>query len=122
MRVQSIAVTLAFAAAAAGCAGMITGGPLVSDPNGPTAQITIVNQTPGEINVVLLSRCSASTYGLNRLPKDMAIPAGNRYSFTVSPGCWDVAAGRVGYGDVRERFDTVRAGSTATFTVDGGAR
>jgi hypothetical protein len=120
MRVRLIVATLAFATAAAGCAGMITGGPLVSDPNGPTAQITIVNQSQQGINVVLLSRCSASTYGLNRLPKDMGIPAGNRYSFTVSPGCWDVVAGRTGYGDVRERFETVTAGSTATFTVTGG--
>ncbi|HEX8394354.1 MAG TPA: hypothetical protein VF665_18560 [Longimicrobium sp.] len=121
MRFLQLAAALAICTGAAGCAGMITGGPLVSDPDGPTGQIVIQNRSRQDINVVLLSRCSASSYGLNRLPRDMAIPSGGEYAFTVSPGCWDASVGRTGYGDVRHRFPAVPANGSASFAVTGGA-
>lgn len=71
---------------------LVTGGPLLR-PGEPTGAIDVGNASGGQINVVLVSACSASTYGLNRLPSGMAIPAGGTYRFTVSAGCWDVAAG-----------------------------
>lgn len=77
----------------ASCASdLVTGGPLLR-PGEPTGAIDVGNASGGQINVVLISACSASTYGLNRLPSGMAIPAGASYRFPVSAGCWDVAAG-----------------------------
>ncbi len=78
---------------AAACASdLLTGGPLLRDGE-PVGAIDVANGSGGSINVVLISACSASTYGLNRLPSGAAIPAGGTYRFNVSAGCWDVAAG-----------------------------
>lgn len=96
-------ITIARAALIAGallltasCASdLVTGGPLVR-PGEPVGAIDVGNASGGQINVVLISACSASTYGLNRLPSGMAIPSGGTYRFPVSAGCWDVAAGSTG--------------------------
>lgn len=110
------AVALSFAALS-GCASLITGGELVR-PGEPTGSLVIRNVSRGNaIDVVLVSTCSASTYGLNRLPSGYSIPAGGSYTFTVSAGCWDVGAGEVlsqnswteGYARV-----TVAPGQTTT--------
>jgi hypothetical protein len=116
LRAAALALTLA-ALPAGGCASMITGGPLVTGTR-PTAQIVIDNQSGVGVNVVLLSTCSASTYGLNRLPSGLTIPYGGSHGFTVDAGCWDVAVGRVGYGDTRERID-VPANTRYVLTVPG---
>ena len=109
-------LTIAAAAAAlSGCAGMITGGELLR-PGEPTGYIQVVNQTRGVVNAVLISSCDASTYGLNRLPGGVTIAQGSSYSFQVSAGCWDVAAGTTGVGDARQRFN-VPAGGTFRYTV-----
>jgi hypothetical protein len=77
----------------ASCASdLVTGGPLLRAGE-PVGAIDVGNGSGGQINVVLISACSASTYGLNRLPSGMAIPSGGSYRFPVSAGCWDVAAG-----------------------------
>lgn len=77
----------------ASCASdLVTGGPLLRAGE-PVGAIDVGNASGGQINVVLISACSASTYGLNRLPSGMAIPSGGSYRFPVSAGCWDVAAG-----------------------------
>ena len=77
----------------ASCASdLLTGGPLLREGE-PIGAIDVGNASGGAINVVLISACSASTYGLNRLPSGSAIPSGGSYRFTVSAGCWDVAAG-----------------------------
>lgn len=77
----------------ASCASdLVTGGPLLR-PGEPVGAIDVGNASGGQINVVLISACSASTYGLNRLPSGMAIPSSGTYRFEVSAGCWDVAAG-----------------------------
>lgn len=99
----------------AGCAGMITGGPLIREGE-PTGIIEVVNGSQRSVDVVLISACSASTYGLNRLPSGTAIPPGRSYRFTVSAGCWDVGAGVVGYGDAFQRMD-VRPGGGVRYTV-----
>jgi hypothetical protein len=100
---KNLLVIAAAAIALSGCAGMITGGELIR-PGEPTARIRIENFTSGPVNAVLISACSASTYGLNRLPSGVSIPPGRSYDFTVSAGCWDVAAGTIGVGDARERI------------------
>jgi len=103
------AAAVAALVATGGCASLITGGELIR-PGEPTGTIRITNVSHGPINVVLISDCSASTYGLNRLPSGMAIPQGRSYDFTVSAGCWDVAAGIVGYGDARRRMQIAPGG------------
>ena len=80
----------------ASCASnLVTGGPRLR-PGEPVGAIDVGNASGGQINVVLISACSASTYGLNRLPSGMAIPSGGSYRFPVSAGCWDIAAGNTG--------------------------
>lgn len=114
------ALRLAPLFALAGCASMITGGPLVTDPNGPIGEIAVANNSRQRIDVVLISRCSASTYGLNRMGRGESIPSGQTKRFPVTPGCYDVAAGVVGYGEVRQRFPTVAANGVVTLNVGGG--
>jgi hypothetical protein len=90
-------VRFALAAAAlfftGGCVSdLVTGGPLLR-PGEPTGALIVANGSRAPMNVVLISACSASTYGLNRLPSGAYIPPGSSYTFTVSAGCWDVAGG-----------------------------
>ncbi len=114
-RITRAALAVSLAALLSGCAGMITGGPLIR-PGEPTGIIEVNNQTRQGLNVVLISACSASTYGLNRLPENTAIPPGRSYQFTVSAGCWDVDAGAIGVGEARQRMQ-VGAGQVSRYTV-----
>lgn len=101
----------------AACSGdaWITGGELV-EPGTATGTIEVVNATNDQLHAVLISNCNANTYGLNRLPEGMAIPAGGRYQWTVSAGCWDVDAGTFYKGEARQRM-TVAAGGITRYTV-----
>lgn len=103
--------------ALAGCSGdaWITGGELIR-PGEPTGTITVINNTSRYIDVILISECNASTYGLDRLPENVSLATGQSYSFTVSAGCWDVDAGSIGYGEARQRM-TVAAGGITEYTV-----
>lgn len=69
----------------ASCASdLVTGGPLVR-PGEPVGAIDVANASGGQINVVLISACSASTYGLNRLPSNSAIPSGQAIDSRCRP-------------------------------------
>lgn len=92
MKLLRMALAGASLLLAASCASMVTGGPLIRDGE-PIGAIDVGNGSGGAINVVLISACSASTYGLNRLPSGTVIASGGSYRFAVSAGCWDVAAG-----------------------------
>lgn len=110
------AVALVAVVALGGCGSdLVTGGPLVR-PGEPLAAIRVINATGDQLHAVLISDCSASTYGLNRLPSGMAIPAGGAYDFTVSAGCWDVAGGTFGVGDARGRL-RVGPGQTSVLRI-----
>lgn len=100
----------------AGCG--LTGGALVTG-RVPTGTILIENQSSLPIDVVLLSRCRSSTYGLNRIDRSEPIPSGYYRPFTVDAGCWSIAVGRVGYGDTR-RSEEIRPGGTFRFTITDG--
>jgi hypothetical protein len=113
IQIAAIAALLA----TTGCASLITGGDLIR-PGEPTGTIRVSNASSGAINVVLISDCGASTYGLNRLPAGQAIPRGGSYDFTVSAGCWDGAAGIIGYGETRRRMQ-IEAGGGVEWTVTG---
>lgn len=76
----------------------------------------IVNNSSNVIDVVSISDCDASTYGLNRMPSNDEIPPGKTYAFTVSAGCWDVDAGSIGVGEARKRM-TVAANGITRYTV-----
>ena len=115
MKIWKIAAATLLALALTACAGMITGGPLIR-PGEPVGAIEVVNGSNRMVDVVLISACSASTYGLNRLPSGSAIPPGRSYTFTVSAGCWDVGAGVVGFGDAYQRMQ-VRPGGRVRYTV-----
>lgn len=95
LRAAAAATIIGLAGGLGGCASLITGGDLIR-PGEPTGGLEIRNVSRGNsIDVVLVSTCSASTYGLNRLPSGTRIPPGGSYTFTVSAGCWDVGAGEV---------------------------
>ncbi len=95
LRAAAAATIIGLAGGLGGCASLITGGELIR-PGEPTGALVVrnVSQT-NSIDVVLVSDCSAHTYGLNRLPSGYSIPPGGSYTFTVSAGCWDVGAGEV---------------------------
>jgi hypothetical protein len=111
-----LACALGATALSAGCASMITGGPLVR-PNTATGYINIQNNTRLVQNVVLISACSASTYGLNRLPSGMGIRPGGSYRFQVSAGCWDVGVGETMMGNEGYRRISVPANTVYTLNV-----
>ena len=113
-----IALLLSVVLLASGCANLLTGGPLVRDGE-PTGTIVVENASRVTLNVVLISTCSASTYGLNRLPRGTGIPPGARYPFTVSAGCWDVDAGSTATGGEARQRMSVAAGGTTVYTVTG---
>ena len=116
LRMAASAAGLLFVA---GCSGdaWITGGELIR-PGEPTGTITVVNGTSRVIDVILISECGASTYGLDRLPDTVALGSGQSYSFTVSAGCWDVDAGSVGYGEARQRLSVAANGITEYTVTD----
>lgn len=95
LRAAASAAIIGLAGSLGGCASLITGGELIR-PGEPTGALEIRNVSQANsIDVVLVSTCSASTYGLNRLPSGYSIPPGRSHTFTVSAGCWDVGAGEV---------------------------
>ncbi len=103
---------------AAGCADLLTGGPLIR-PGEPTGIIQVQNASSNHVTAVLISACEMSSYGLNRLPEGVSIAPGRFYNFTVSAGCWDVSAGygtATGYAEARERMQ-VRGGGGVRYTV-----
>jgi hypothetical protein len=103
MRAALAGVGLMFVAS---CASMVTGGPLVR-PGEPVGAIDVYNGSSATVTSVLISDCSASTYGLNRMPEGTTIRPGQSYRFTVSTGCWDIMAGygmSNGYAAARDRI------------------
>jgi len=114
--IRAAAAVLAIAAVT-GCASMVTGGPLIR-PGEPTGIIRVSNGSRYMVDVVLISACNVSTYGLNRLPSGTGIAPGRSYDFTVSAGCWDVAAGSMSGGgqEARERMH-IPAGGGTNYTV-----
>lgn len=111
--------TWVIAAAALGLAGcssdIVTGGPLLR-PGEPTGVIQVYNASGVTVHNVLISTCSASTYGLNRMARGETIPSGGSREFVVSAGCWDVDAGSTGYGEARQRMQ-VAPGRRTRYTV-----
>lgn len=101
------------------CASLVTGGPLIREGE-PTGVIRVENGSSQIITVILISDCSASTYGLNRLPEGVTVPRGRYYDFTVSAGCWDVKAGwgisQSEYAAATERMH-IPAGGGTRYTV-----
>ena len=116
-RILRSAAILAMAGSLTACASLITGGPLIR-PNEPTGYINLINNTGLNQNVVLISACSASTYGLNRLPDGYGIPAGGAYRFEVSAGCWDVGVGETMLGSEGYRRLTVPANTVVNLNVN----
>lgn len=114
-RLPPLALVLSASALLTACASLITGGELIR-PGEPTGGIAVYNQTRQPLGVVLISACSASSYGLNRLPQGVSIPQGRSYTFEVSAGCWDVDAGAIGVGEARQRL-SVSAGRITRYTV-----
>ncbi len=103
----------------AACSGdaWITGGDLIR-PGEATGTIEVVNDTSDVIDVVLISNCDASTYGLNRMADGVYIASGSSMNFTVSAGCWDVDAGTFGVGEARKRM-SVAPGGVTRYTING---
>jgi hypothetical protein len=112
---RTVIASLLLTLCAGGCASLVTGGPLIRNPNDPTGQIVIQNRSSVPVRSVLISPCSASSYGLNRLSKGGSVPAGSSVSFTVSAGCWDVMAGNSNSAP-RRRLQ-VAADAQAVYTI-----
>lgn len=113
-------VSLAVAAGLlAGCGGL-DGGDLIR-AGAPTGQILVVNGSSSTLTAITVSTCENFTHGLNRLPSGTTIQPGERYSFTVSNGCYDVQAGYgwgTGYALADFNDIYVPAGGVYTLTVN----
>lgn len=101
-----------------GCASLITGGPLVR-PGEPTGTLVVVNGSASTIvDVVLISDCNASSYGLNRLPSGTRIYPGQSFKFRLSAGCWDVNVGSTyGHQEAAQRL-SIRPNAVMQYTVE----
>ena len=110
------ALALACVAVLSACSSLITGGDLIR-PGEATGTIEVINNTGGTLDVVLISECDASTYGLDRMGDTEVIPHGASRAFTVSAGCWDVDAGAFGVGEARQRM-TVAPGGITQYTIN----
>ena len=110
------ALALACVAVLSACSSLITGGDLIR-PGEATGTIEVINNTGGTLDVVLISECNASTYGLDRMGENEVIPHGASRAFTVSAGCWDVDAGAFGVGEARQRM-TVAPGGITQYTIN----
>lgn len=118
-RALMAAALLGLAATTTGCESLITGGDLIREGL-PMSRFTFENRSSQPFDVILISTCEASSYGLNRLPSGVVIRQGQSYTWDVSAGCYDVAAGAIGVGDTRKRIN-IPAGRTLTLFYDGGA-
>lgn len=98
------------------CESLVTGGPLLR-PGEPTGIIRVTNGSSHTVDNVLISECSAGTYGLNRMVTGEKIQPGQSRDFTVSAGCWDVDAGSYAGGEARQRMQ-VEAGGGVNYTVN----
>ena len=114
-RLFRLAAIAVFGLCLTACAGL-DGGPLVR-PGEPVGQIEVQNRSQYTLTAVLISECSNSTYGFNRLPSGVTIPPGRSYRFTVSAGCWDVGTG-LAYRDAYQRVQ-VRPGRVTRWGVTG---
>lgn len=109
------------AAALAGCASLVTGGDLVREGE-PPGTLVFENTSSQPIDTILISTCSAASYGLDRLPNGVTVYPGQSYEWTVSGGCYDVMAGAVGVGSTSGERITVPAGRRFVLTYDGQDR
>ena len=113
MQIRRWAILAAMSWGLTACA-TLTGGPLIR-PGEPVGFIDVVNGSSMSLTSVLISDCSAMSYGLNRLPNGVTIPPGRSYRFTVSAGCWDIGTG-LAYHEAYQRI-TVRPGGGFRWTV-----
>ena len=113
------AMALSLLAATSGCASLITGGDLVREGEA-TGTLLFVNQSPNEtFDTFLISTCDASSYGLDRLPNGVIVGPGQSYEWTVSRGCYDLMAGRVGFGSTPGSKVRVDANRTTIIQYTG---
>ncbi|MEM1163050.1 MAG: hypothetical protein AAGJ28_19150 [Pseudomonadota bacterium] len=91
-------------------------------PGVPTGTFVMFNQGNAAITAVTISTCEANSHGLNRLQDGYVIQPGRGARFTLSAGCYDVAAG-YGLGDrsyaYAQRRLTVSAGRETRLNITG---
>tara|TARA_R110002072_G_scaffold260612_2_gene419058 strand:+ start:1784 stop:2146 length:363 start_codon:yes stop_codon:yes gene_type:complete len=116
LRAALVGIGLSMSGCSSVVDNFVTGGPLVRAGE-QTGVIQVVNRSGYSLTSVLLARCSAPSYGLNRLPDGVRIAPGQSYSFRVGAGCWAVLAGLAGQ-DARRDMN-VRAGGGVIYTVNG---
>jgi hypothetical protein len=87
---------LTCAAFALSSCASVTGGALIRKGEQPST-LVVQNSSGVGIDVLTLSRCSALSYGLDRLTGSQPeIPNRTSMSFTLGAGCWDIQVGRAG--------------------------
>ena len=74
-----------------GAALLFSGCSSPTSVSGGNASLDIVNRSGGSIWYLYLSPCSSNTWGEDQLGSDVIVN-GETYSFSITPGCWDLRA------------------------------
>ena len=99
----------------------LDGGQLVR-PGEPKGTVVVFNKGRQAISAITISTCNANSHGLNRLSGGKQVLPGRGVRFTISAGCYDVAAGYgLGGGDYAyaQRRLTVQAGRETRLNIAG---
>lgn len=116
---KAVSIAASMAVALSGCMSLITGGDLIREGE-PMARFTFENRSQNQpFDVVLISTCDASSYGLNRLPLGTEIRPGQSYSWDISAGCYEVMVGNVGDGSTPGKRIRIPANSRFTLYYTG---
>ncbi len=89
---------------------------VAAGPASAQSSLVVSNRTGTAVHYFYASPCSSSGWGEDRLGSDV-ISAGNSYTFSITPGCWDFKA-RFSDGDeLTESRQQVRRGATLTWSL-----
>ncbi len=81
-----------------------------------TTTLDIVNNTNSSIFYLYLSWCSSNSWGADQLGSDV-IAVGSTYSFSMTPGCWDLRAKLRDGREVDRRGVNMRPGDQKSWTL-----
>ena len=83
-----------------------------------TATLDIVNLASLPLFYLYLSSCASDSWGADQLGSDV-IAVGSTYSFSMTPGCWDLRAKLRDGREVDHRGVNMSTGDRRSWTLSG---